>query len=43
VQLSSALDKLKHKFGEEVVMRATSIDLNKRDTNLFSGVNKKKK
>ena len=37
MQLSSALDKLKQKFGEEVIMRATSIDLNKRDSNFFRG------
>ena len=35
VQLSSALDKLKDKFGEDVVMRAQSLDLHARDTNLF--------
>ncbi len=35
VQLSSALDKLKDKFGEDVIMRAQSLDLHKRDTNLF--------
>jgi DNA polymerase-4 len=35
VQLNSALDKLKDKFGEEVIMRAQSLDLQKRDPNLF--------
>jgi DNA polymerase-4 len=35
VQLNNTLDKLKDKFGEDVIMRADSIDLHKRDTNPF--------
>jgi DNA polymerase IV len=41
VQLYSAMDKLRKRFGEEAVMRAAGLDLNKRDTNLFNGVKKK--
>jgi DNA polymerase-4 len=36
VQLNTALDKLKDKFGEDVIMRARSIDLNRRDPNFFN-------
>jgi DNA polymerase-4 len=35
VQLNNTLDKLKDKFGEDVIMRADSIDLHKHDTNPF--------
>lgn len=41
VQLYSAMDKLRKRYGEEAVMRAAGLDLNKRDTNLFNGVKKK--
>lgn len=37
MQLNTAIDKLKDKFGEDVIMRAQSMDLNKRETNLFKG------
>jgi len=40
VQLYSAMDKLRKRFGEEAVMRAAGLDLNKRDTNLFNGIKK---
>jgi len=35
IQLSTAMDKLRQRFGEDAVMRAASLDLNKRDTNFF--------
>jgi DNA polymerase-4 len=41
VQLYSAMDKLRKRYGEEAVMRAAGLDLNKRDTNMFNGVKKK--
>ncbi len=40
VQLYSAMDKLRKRFGEEAVMRAAGLDLNKRDANLFNGIKK---
>jgi DNA polymerase-4 len=41
VQLYTAMDKMKRRFGEDAVMRAAGLDLDKRDTNLFNGINKK--
>ena len=41
VQLYQAMDKLRRRFGDEAVMRAAGLDLNKRDTNLFNGIKKK--
>ena len=38
VQLYSAMDKLRQRFGEAAVMRAAGLDLHKRDTNLFNGI-----
>lgn len=38
LQLYAAMDKLKKRFGEEAVMRAAGLNLDKRDTNLFNGV-----
>ena len=40
VQLYSAMDKLRQRFGEAAVMRAAGLDLHKRDTNLFNGIAK---
>lgn len=40
-QLNTALDKLKDKFGEDVIMRARSIDLNKREPNPFKSTTNK--
>jgi len=41
VQLYAAMDKMKRRFGEEAVMRAAGLNLDKRDTNLFNGIKKK--
>jgi DNA polymerase IV len=41
IQLYAAMDKMKRRFGTEAVMRAAGLDLDKRDTNLFNGINKK--
>ncbi|HQQ93683.1 MAG TPA: DNA polymerase IV [Bacteroidia bacterium] len=38
VQLYAAMDKMKRRFGDEAVMRATGLELDKRDTNLFNGI-----
>ncbi|MBL7933001.1 MAG: DNA polymerase IV [Bacteroidia bacterium] len=38
VQLYAAMDKLRQRFGEEAVMRAAGLGLNKRETSLFNGV-----
>lgn len=38
VQLYSAMDKLRQRFGEEAVMRAAGLGLNKRETSLFNGI-----
>lgn len=35
MQLANAVDKLKMKFGSDILMKARSLDLNKRDGNLF--------
>ena len=40
VQLYSAMDKLRKRFGENAVMRAAGVGLNKRETSLFNGVKK---
>jgi DNA polymerase-4 len=37
LQLYSAMDKLRHKFGDAAVMRAAGLGLNQRDPNLFKG------
>jgi hypothetical protein len=34
------MDKLRKRFGEDSIMRAAGLDLNKRDTNLFNGLKK---
>lgn len=41
VQLYSAMDKLRQRFGDDAVMRAAGLNLNKRDTNLFNGIKSK--
>ncbi|MCC6371896.1 MAG: DNA polymerase IV [Bacteroidia bacterium] len=41
LQLYSAMDKLRKRFGEDAVMRADGLDLDKRDTSLFNGIKKK--
>ena len=41
VQLYAAMDKMKRRFGEEAVMRAAGLDLDKRDANLFNGIKKR--
>ncbi len=41
IQLYAAMDKMKRRFGEEAVMRAAGLNLDKRDTNLFNGIKKK--
>jgi len=38
IQLYAAMDKMKRRFGEEAVMRAAGLNLDKRDTNLFNGI-----
>lgn len=38
VQLYAAMDKLRQRFGSDAVIRAAGLGLNKRDTNLFNGV-----
>ncbi len=40
IQLYAAMDKMKRRFGEEAVMRAAGLNLDKRDTNLFNGIKK---
>ena len=40
IQLYSAMDKLRKRFGEDAVMRAAGVGLNKRDTSLFNGIKK---
>lgn len=38
VQLHQAVDKLKRRFGEDILMRAASLGLDKRETSLFNGI-----
>lgn len=38
VQLYAAMDKLRRRFGEEAVMRAAALGLEKRETSLFNGL-----
>ena len=38
LQLYSAMDKLRQRFGEAAVMRAASLGLDKRETSLFNGI-----
>jgi DNA polymerase-4 len=38
LQLYAAMDKLRQRFGEEAVMRAAGMGLNKRETSLFNGI-----
>lgn len=38
VELYAAMDKMKRRFGENCLMRAAGLDLNKRDANLFNGI-----
>jgi DNA polymerase IV len=38
LQLYSAMDKLRQRFGEDAVMRAASLGLDKRETSLFNGI-----
>lgn len=38
VQLYAVMDKLRQRFGEEAVMRAAGLGLNKRETSLFNGI-----
>jgi DNA polymerase-4 len=38
VQLYQVMDKLRRRFGEEAVMRAAGLGLDKRDANLFNGI-----
>lgn len=38
LQLYAAMDKLRKRFGEDAVMRAAGLGLNKRETSLFNGV-----
>lgn len=38
VQLHQAMDKLRKRFGDDSIMRATGLGLNKRETSLFNGV-----
>jgi DNA polymerase-4 len=40
LQLYSAMDKLRQRFGEAAVMRAASLGLDKRETSLFNGIKK---
>ena len=40
IQLYSAMDKLRKRFGEDAVMRAAGLGLDKRETSLFNGVRK---
>lgn len=40
VQLYAAMDKLRQRFGNDAVVRAAGLDLDKRDTNLFNGIKK---
>jgi DNA polymerase-4 len=40
LQLYAAMDKLKKRFGEDAVMRAAGLGLNKRETSLFNGIRK---
>ncbi len=41
VQLYNTMDKLRQRFGDDAVMRAAGLNLNKRDTNLFNGIKSK--
>ncbi len=41
VLLYQAMDRLKRRFGDEAVMRAAALGLDKRDVNLFNGIEKK--
>lgn len=38
IQLYAAMDKLRQRFGEDAVMRAAGLGLNKRETSLFSSL-----
>lgn len=38
VQLYQVMDKLRRRFGQEAVMRAAGLGLDKRDANLFNGI-----
>jgi DNA polymerase IV len=40
LQLYAAMDKLRQRFGEDAVMRAAGLGLNKRETSLFNGIKK---
>jgi len=40
IQLYAAMDKLRKRFGEDAVMRAAGLGLNKRETSLFNGIKK---
>jgi DNA polymerase-4 len=40
MQLYATMDKLRKRFGEDAVMRAAGLGLNKRETSLFNGVKK---
>lgn len=40
IQLYAAMDKLRQRFGEDAVMRAAGLGLNKRETSLFNGIKK---
>ena len=41
VQLYNTMNKLRQRFGDDAVMRAAGLNLNKRDTNLFNGIKSK--
>jgi DNA polymerase-4 len=43
LQLYAAMDKLRKRFGEDAVMRAAGLGLNKRETSLFNGIKGQKK
>jgi DNA polymerase-4 len=38
LQLYAAMDKLRQRFGDDAVMRAAGLGLNKRETSLFNGI-----
>lgn len=40
LQLYSAMDKLRKRFGTDAVMRAAGVGLDKRETSLFNGIKK---
>jgi len=40
IQLYAAMDKLRKRFGEDAVMRAAGLGLNKREASLFNGIKK---